>query len=254
VNQSYFRKSKCKISMPLTDVDVVRRRISVGLPSNDVDFILYSYNEYFFEEKTFQSVHELLNLLKTEIENETIPKDKFYWIEVLNRSCVNLPVNIKILCEHFHIHPLTIEDITTLAPYMKLDLLNTNGALYLLMKILTWNGQRVEQQQVSFYLKCSQNLLITFQEKSFNNIEPLFQTIRNRLRRQQLNNDENSQRFQNTRLRQLNVDYLFYCLLDDIIDRYLVFNRKTINHILFVTDICWSWKKSLFVLIDLMKF
>jgi len=206
--------------MPLTDVDIVRRRFSINLPSNGVDFILYTYNEYLFEEKSFQSVYELLNLLKTEIENDQKPKDKYYWIEVINCSCINLPNNIRILCEHFDIHPLTIEDIGTLASYMKLDLFNHTGALYLLMKILTWNGECIQQQQISFYLKCSKNLLITFQEKSIGNSKPFFQTIRNRLRRQQ-NHDEHFQQYQNTRLRQLNVDYLFYCLLDDIIDRYI---------------------------------
>jgi Mg2+ and Co2+ transporter CorA len=209
--------------MPLNDVDIIRRRLSVAFPTDLVEFILYSYNEHTFDEKHFQSVHELLHVLDNCIED-----DKSYWIEVINRSSVDLPKNIKIFCEHLQIHPLTMEDITTLVPCMKLDLFPDQAAVYLLMKIIRWNGQRVEQQQISFYLKCSQNLLITFQEKSFNNIEPLFQTIRNRLRRQQSNNDENSQRFQNTRLRQLNVDYLFYCLLDDIIDRYLVFNRKTL--------------------------
>src|SRR5205085_9557498 len=127
--------------------------------------------------------------------------------------------NIEILCEHFNIHQLTIEDITTLSSYMKLDLFDDTGSLYLLMKILTWNGQCVQQQQVSFYLKCSQNLLITFQEKSLDNSQPFFQAVRDRLRRQQQNNNGHSQRHQHTRLRELNVDYLFYCLLDDIIDR-----------------------------------
>ena len=195
--------------MPLTDVDLVRRRVSVGLPSNEVDFIVYLYNEYSFEEKHFQSVNDLIKLL----DRKT--KSTYYWIEVINRSSVNLPNNIKILCEYFDIHPLTIEDIGTLAPYMKLDLLHHQTALYLLMKIITWNGQRVQQQQISFYLKCSQNLLITFQDHH----ETFFQTIRKRLRRQQPNNDENPQ---HSRLRQLNVDYLLYCLLDDIIDRYLL--------------------------------
>jgi magnesium transporter len=199
--------------MPLTDIDIIRRRSSIHLPSNGVDFILYSYNEYSFEEQVFQSVTELLNLFKNDIENT---KEKSYWIEVINRSSMKLPRNIQILCEHFNIHPLTIEDITTLSSYMKLDLFDDTGALYLLMKILTWNGQRVQQQQISFYLNCSQNLLITFQEKSLGNFEPFFQTVRNRLRRIQLNNDE---QYQNIRLRQLNVDYLFYCLLDDIIGR-----------------------------------
>jgi Mg2+ and Co2+ transporter CorA len=202
--------------MPLTDVDIIRRQSAVQLPLHEVDFILYSYNEYSFEEQSFQSVYELLNLFKNNIENADKPKDKYHWIEVINCSNIDLPSHIQILCEYFNIHPLTIEDITTLAPYMKLDLFNDTSALCLLMKLLTWNGQRVQQQQISFYLNCSQNLLITFQEKSLENSKPFFQSIRNRLRRIQQNNDEN---YQNIRLRQLNVDYLFYCLLDDIIDR-----------------------------------
>jgi magnesium transporter len=202
--------------MPLADVDIVRRRLSVHCPCDSVDFLLYSYDEYSFEEQSFQSVYELINILENEIQNDDKPKEKYYWIEVINRSSTNLPNHIQLLCEHFDIHPLTIEDIGTLAPCMKLDLFHDTGALYLLMKILTWNGQRVEQQQISFYLKCSQNLLITFQEKSVDNSQPFFQKTRNRLRKQQQNNDEYSPQ---SRLRQLNVDYLFYCLLDDIIDR-----------------------------------
>jgi magnesium transporter len=203
--------------MPLADADVIRRRSSIHLPANTVDFILYSYNEYSFEERKFHSVNELLRQLKlNDIENTEIPKKKLRWIEVINRSSIELPRNIQILCEYFNIHPLTIEDIATLSSYMKLDLFDDTGGLYLLMKILTWSDKRVQQQQISFYLNCSQNLLITFQEKSLENTEPFFQKIKNRLRKKQFNNDE---QYQNTRLRQLNVDYLFYCLLDDIIDR-----------------------------------
>jgi len=230
--------------MPLTDVDIFRRRFSVELPPDGVDFILYSYNEYSFDEKYFQSVNELLNLLKNDTKTS---QDKSYWIEVINRSCVDLPENIKILCKYFDIHPLTIEDITTLASYTKLDLFNTNGALYLLMKILTWNGQCVQQQQISFYLKRSQNLLITFQEKPLEHIQPFFQTIRRRLRRQQPNNNEHAQ---HTRLRQLNVDYLFYCLLDDIIDRYSNrFQKKNSNIRIYLFKISLSQTSRYFITI-----
>ncbi|CAF3915772.1 unnamed protein product [Adineta steineri] len=216
--------------MPVTDIDIVRQQFLLDVLFDGVDFILYSYNEYSFDEKYFQSVTELLNVYKTDIEANKNKKDKYYWIEVINYSCITLPHKIKILCEYFHIHPLTIEDITTLVSSMKLDLFNNNGSLYLLMKILTWNGKRIEQQQISFYLNCSQNLLITFQRRHID--QPFFQTIRNRLRRNQhKNNDDDIQYCQNTRLRQLNVDYLFYCLLDDIIDRYMCIMEEIANRI-----------------------
>lgn len=244
--------------MALVDVDVVRRRSSLYSPVDAVDFTLCSYNDYSFDEQIFHSAHELLDFWE---ENEVESKEKCHWIDVTNRSCVNLPDSIDLLCKHFNIHPLTIEDICTLTSSMKLDLFAETGALYLLMKLLTWNGQRVQQQQISFYLHCSQNLLITFHEHTMNNVEPFFLAIRQRLRRQQQQQQNNPggeyfHPYQHTRLRQLNVDYLFYSLLDDIIDRYLLdiidkdFFSFTYHHHL---GICLSWKKLPIVLVNLMK-
>ncbi|CAF3381576.1 unnamed protein product [Rotaria socialis] len=216
--------------MPLSDVDSFRRRCSLGLPIDKVDFILYMYNESSFEERHYQFVGELLNFLETQSENDNQSKEKYCWIEVINGSSIDLPNNIKILCEYFNIHSLTVEHITTLAPYMTLNLFHDTGALHLVMKMLTWNGERVQQQQISFYLKCSQNLLITFQDQPRDDIEPFFQIIRNRLR-QQRSNDGNHPHHKHNRLRELNVDYLLYCLLDDIIDRYMFVMEVVANRI-----------------------
>jgi len=194
--------------MPLSDIDMQRRRFSIGVPLDLVDFVVYSYNEHICEERYYRSVNELIKVFKNKTTN-----DKCYWIEVINRSNVNLPNKIKLLCEYFDIHPLTIEGITTLAPYMKLDLFYDHPAIYLLMKIISWNGLRVEQQQISFYLKCSKNILITFQEDSIDN-QSFFDSIRNRLR-----HDFESSYYPHNRLKQMNIDYLFYCLVDTIIER-----------------------------------
>jgi magnesium transporter len=199
--------------MPLSDVDLIQRRFSVGLKTDLVDFIVYSYDEQTFEENYFKSAHDLIDLFGKQTEG-----NKCYWIEVINRSSVELPNNMKKFCEHFDIHPLTIEDITTIAPYMKLDLINDQAAVYLLMKIISWNGHRVEQQQISFYLKYSQNILITFQERAIG-IGTVFNDIRNRLQRQN-NSEEQCPYTLYNRLKQMNVDYLLYCLLDTIIERY----------------------------------
>jgi magnesium transporter len=199
--------------MPLNDVDVKRRCFSIGLPADLVDFVVYSYTEETFEETQFQSVSDLIYFIENDTDN-----DKSYWIEVINRSSIHLPNNINRLCEYFDIHPLTIEDITTLAPYMKVDLFNDQGAIYLLLKIISWNGGRVEQQQISFYLKTSQKILITFQEQSTDD-KSLFDAIRNRFRRRGSTNEQQSPYTAHSRVKQMNVDYLFYCLFDAIIDR-----------------------------------
>jgi len=199
--------------MPLNDVDLIQRHFSVGLKSDLVDFIVYSYDEQTFEENYFKSAHDLIDLLGKQREDK-----KSYWIEVINRSSVELPNDMKTFCDYFDIHPLIIEDITTIAPYMKLDLVNDQAAVYLLMKIISWNGHRVEQQQISFYLKYSKNILITFQERA-TGIGTCFNYIRNCLQR--LNSsEEQSPHTLHNRLKQMNVEYLFYCLLDTIIERY----------------------------------
>jgi len=199
--------------MPLSDVDLIQRHFSVGLEGDLVDFIVYSYDEQTFEENYFKSADDLIDLLGKQTEDK-----KSYWIEVINRSSVELPNNMKTFCDYFDIHPLIIEDITTIAPHMKLDLVNDQAAVYLLMKIISWNGHRVEQHQISFYLKYSKNILITFQERG-TGIGTCFDYIRNRLQR--LNSsEEQSPHTLHNRLKQMNVDYLFYCLLDTIIERY----------------------------------
>ena len=204
--------------MPLSDVDAVRRRLSTGLARNRVEFIVNVYSEDFFQERTFQSMRDLLPFLENEFDtNHQNQTHHFFWIDVINRSSTHLPNDIRTFCEFFDIHPLTMEDISTLAPYMKLDMFHNQASLYLLMKVINWTGQRIEQQQISFYLKASKNLLITFREDSNDTNPSLFQTIRHRLRREPSTNQ--NERLQCSRLKQLNVDYLFYSLLDDIIDR-----------------------------------
>ena len=168
----YFSQTNIN-KMSLHYIDVVRRRFSIGLPIDQVDLILYSYNEQRSEERYFHSTLELINVLKQDQHNENS-----YWIEVRNRSSVNLPDNIQLLCDYLDIHPLTIEDICTLAPSMKIDFFPNQFALYLLLKITSWNGQRVEQQQISVYLKYTRNILVTFQENAVDDDQSFFDSIR----------------------------------------------------------------------------
>lgn len=208
--------------MPLDDMDLARRRSSVGLSPDQVDFTLYSYNKHSFNEQHFTCVHDLLAIFENEHDdgpgNSEEDNSTNHWIEVINNSSARLPRSIELLCEYFELHQLTVEDIYTLTTGMKLDLFNGDGGIYLLMKTILWNQTHIEQQQISFYLRCSQHVLITFQEKSTTD-DLFFEAIRCRLRRQQPDSDNLNYGHHN-RLRELYVDYLFFCLLDAIIDRY----------------------------------
>ncbi|UJR21611.1 hypothetical protein I4U23_024693 [Adineta vaga] len=191
-----------------------------------VEFIVFIYDDQVFQEERFNSIDDLFILLN----NQKCTK-KACWIEVINRSDVELPEDIKMFCEYFNIHPLTIEDITNVTPYIKLDLFPEQSVLYLLMKIMSWeNNERITHRQISFYLKSSRNILITFQERTSPS-EFLFDDIRNRLRRQRLNLGDDSPYHLHGRLRQMNVDYLFYCFLDAIIDKYMFILEEVATYI-----------------------
>ena len=133
---------------------------------------------------------------------ETYPyktSDKISWINI---DGVSKHVVEKV-CAHFDIHPLIVEDILSIGQRPKMD--DIEGRLYCLLNMLYFNEKHcsVEQEQISIIL--GNNFIITFQEDANRDV---FDTVRNRL---QLNN---------TRLRQRGADYLFYSLIDIIVDHY----------------------------------
>lgn len=133
---------------------------------------------------------------------ETYPyktSDKISWINI---DGISKDVVEKV-CGHFDIHPLIVEDILSIGQRPKMD--DIEGRLYCLLNMLYFNEQHcsVEQEQISIVL--GNNFIITFQEDANRDV---FDTIRNRL---QLNN---------TKLRLRGADYLFYSLIDIIVDHY----------------------------------
>ncbi|CAF1502251.1 unnamed protein product [Rotaria magnacalcarata] len=103
---------------------------------------------------------------------------------------------------------------------MKLDLLDNGSCIYLLMKMIYVHSdtEHIHQEQISFILK-ENNFLITFQEaKDKSNSMDIFQIVKNRLKNNR------------GRIRSLKVDYLFYCLIDVLIENYMfVLDRISIK-------------------------
>ena len=111
----------------------------------------------------------------------------------------------------FNLHTLIKEDICTIKERMKLDLLDNNSTIYLLMKMFYVhpNTNHINQEQISIILK-ENNFLITFQEsKDKLNSFDIFQVVKHRLRNNR------------GRIRSLKTDYLFYCLIDVLIENYM---------------------------------
>jgi len=118
---------------------------------------------------------------------------------------------------HFGIHNLTLEDILNTNHRPKLD--DYDDYLFLTLKMLGVNTNHyVESEQVSLVL--GKNWLITFQESEGD----LFDKIRIRLRDKQ------------GKIRQKGVDYLFYALIDIVVDNYFVVTEHFKDEIELIED------------------
>ena len=123
------------------------------------------------------------------------------WILVRGFNNVD---DLQKLGEHFHIHPLTVEDIFNMEQIPKVE--DTEKSLFITLKYLTWNvvENQIDTEQVSFYL--GENILISFEEKE----NDLFGGIIDRLKSGKGKG----------RMRQ--EDYLCYLLIDFIVDNYYI--------------------------------
>ncbi|CAF5149673.1 unnamed protein product [Rotaria sp. Silwood1] len=125
----------------------------------------------------------------------------------LNGFLSTTPCSSKDYCTWINVE----EDIYTINERMKLDLLDNGSCIYLLMKMFYVHPEteHIHQEQISFILK-ENNFLITFQEAKdeLNSID-IFQIVKNRLKNNR------------GRIRSLKIDYLFYCLIDILIENYM---------------------------------
>lgn len=111
---------------------------------------------------------------------------------------------LKELGEHFNIHPLLVEDIANTTQRPKAEL-SENG-IYQCLKMISYDStdHDIKEEQVSIFI--TNQGVITFQEKTGD----VFGNIRERL--------ESSK----GRIRKSDADYLFYALIDSVIDHYFI--------------------------------
>lgn len=168
-------------------------------------FNIIQYDESYYTEHNFNSLSELNSFL---ITTSCSSKDYCTWMNVegIHRTDI-----LDELSKRFNFHALTTEDIYTINERMKLDLLDNGSCIYLLMKMIYVqpDAENIHQEQISFILK-ENNFLITFQEaKDQTNQADIFQIVKNRLKNNR------------GRIRSLKIDYLFYCLIDVLIENYM---------------------------------
>lgn len=167
------------------------------------------------------SIIDYLNEQFQELEIDKI-SDSFAFKESATATWINIDGlhDTDLIAEigtYFGIHNLTLEDILNTNHRPKLE--DYDDYLFFTMKMLAVNADNhVESEQVSMVL--GKNWLLTFQEAEGD----LFDKIRIRLRDKQ------------GKIRQKGVDYLFYALIDIIVDNYFVVTEHFKDEIEIIED------------------
>lgn len=136
---------------------------------------------------------------------EFVSSPKTTWINVdgLRKK------DVELICSHYGIHNLIVEDILSIGQRPKMD--EINGLVFCLMNMLFFNEREsaVETEQISIIL--GKNFVISFQEDASRDV---FDPLRERLK------------IANTKIRQQGGDFLFYSLIDLIVDNYFLVMEK----------------------------
>lgn len=123
------------------------------------------------------------------------------WIQVRGLHDIE---KLRKIWEFFELHPLIQEDIVSISQRPKVE--PYSNVIFIVLRMITGQnntpGEEFATEQISIVLGA--NFVLSFQESD----TPLFEPVIRRLE------------LQNTRLRQLAVDYLAYALLDNVVDHY----------------------------------
>ncbi|MFN2340266.1 MAG: magnesium/cobalt transporter CorA [Halanaerobium sp.] len=128
---------------------------------------------------------------------ELIEADHVNWINITGIHDVEL---VKEVGKSIDLHPLTLEDITNTRQRPKKE--EFDDYIITILDMLSYRGEYIQSEQVSLILL--ENTVITFQEAHGDDFNP----VRVRI-------EENK-----GQIRKKEADYLFYALLDAIVDNY----------------------------------
>ena len=137
------------------------------------------------------------------------------WVNVSGLHDTEL---IKQIGEKFSIHPLVLEDILNTETRPKIEI--TDSYIFIAMKMLVYNKSedQVDTEQVSFIL--GNSFVFSFLEKS----DGVFKPIRDRI----------TEQF--GRVRKQPSDYLFYSLIDVVVDQYYLVLEQIEQNIELLDD------------------
>ena len=139
--------------------------------------------------------------------------DCFPFIDAQSISWINVDGlrkdDVDAICKQFGVHYLISEDILSMGQRPKMD--EIDGLLFCLLNMLYFNEKdsAVEIEQISIVL--GKNFVISFQEDATRDV---FNPLRERLK------------VVTSKIRQNGADFLYYALIDMIVDNYYVVMEK----------------------------
>ena len=161
-----------------------------------VRITLMDYDDQHLQEQILHSIEECLPFKDTPTVS---------WINIDGLHDIAL---MEQLGQQFDIHVLVLEDVLSIDQRPKQE--DYDNHLFVVLKMLTYDDEHqcVRSEQVSIIL--GQNYVLSFQEV----VGDVFEPIRERLRQAK------------GRLRKMGPDYLFYALLDALVDSYFLILEK----------------------------
>ncbi|MBV7440404.1 magnesium/cobalt transporter CorA [Weeksellaceae bacterium TAE3-ERU29] len=156
---------------------------------------VYSYDENDCFVQIFTKTEEALNTLK---------KDRYTWLNVTGLSNIK---EVAKLGKFTSINNLFLEDILDTQHRSKVEFM-TNNILLIIKMLYFKEDETIRKEHLAFIL--GENYLITFQE----NKKDIFNEIRKRL------NEKDSF------LRKKGIDYLFFSLMDAVVDNFFIVLEK----------------------------
>jgi magnesium transporter len=158
---------------------------------------------FLFEYDSVSCVFNSLDKIEDSFKHSSTPQVSWINIDGINKDAVEK------IGVHFGIHPLITEDILSLGQRPKMDELN--GLLFCVLNMLYFNEQEksVETEQISIVL--GKKFVISFQEDASRDV---FNHLREKIK------------VSGSKVRQYGADFLFYTMIDSIVDDYYLVMEK----------------------------
>lgn len=162
----------------------------------ELKIFVYDYDAQSIETKEFSSVGDCFAFVDS-------PKATWINVDGLRKA------DVEAICNHYGIHYLLVEDILSVGQRPKMD--DMDGLVFCVLNMMYFNNNEsaVEIEQISIVL--GKNFVLSFQEDAHRDV---FDPIREKLK------------INGSKIRQNKSDFLFYNMLDMIVDNYFLVMEK----------------------------